>query len=91
MTFKASGGDGTSDLFSYKWEVVSGNAVIENNVLTALSDGTVEVKFTIDFFQGEITKLMKLHFGDVEKETLKVLWKKRKTILNKQKYILKKV
>lgn len=81
LTFKASGGDGTSDLFSYKWEVVSGNAVIENNVLTALSDGTVEVKFTIDFFQGEITKLMKLHFGDVEKETLKVLLEKAENYL----------
>lgn len=81
LTFEASGGDGTSDVFSYKWEVVSGDAIIENNHLTALSNGTVEVKFTIDFFQGEITKMMKLHFGDVEKETLKTLLEKAKNYL----------
>ena len=70
LTYAASGGDGTSDVYSYKWEVVSGDAVIENNVLTAASEGTVEVKFTIDMFKGEVTRTMKLSFAKVDKTEL---------------------
>ena len=79
LDFTATGGDGISDIYTYKWEIVSGDAVIEKNVLTAASEGNVEVLFTIDFFKGEVTRTMKLNFITVDKTELNNLVEKAKS------------
>ncbi len=58
LTYSATGGDGISDVYSYSFEVISGDAMIEGNELTVGTAGLVEVAFTIDLFRGEETIIM---------------------------------
>ena len=62
----ATGGDGNSDLFRYKWTIAenTAGAILDGNTLTAKQEGTVTLNFVIDFFRGETTKAIELVFAD---------------------------
>lgn len=62
LSFSATGGDGDSVVYSYKWEVTSGSAVIDYDVLTAVRAGTVTVRLTLDLFGDPIVKTTDLTF-----------------------------
>lgn len=65
LSFTATGGDGTSDVYSYSWTVKSGSAKIENDVLVANGPGIVEIEFILDVFSGPITETLRITFtGD---------------------------
>jgi len=63
LSYAASGGDGTSDVYAYNWEVTSGNAVIDDNGnLSAITSGNVQVTFTIDFFRKQEIRTLEFNF-----------------------------
>ena len=66
LGFAATGGDGNSDLFRYKWTIAenTAGAILDGNTLTAKQEGTVTLNFVIDFFRGETTKTIELVFAD---------------------------
>ena len=66
LGFAATGGDGNSDLFRYKWTTAenTAGAILDGNTLTAKQEGTVTLNFVIDFFRGETTKTIELVFAD---------------------------
>ncbi|GBG11772.1 hypothetical protein PAT3040_06619 [Paenibacillus agaridevorans] len=74
LTFIATGGDGTSDIYSYNWKVTSGDATInEQGELSAGSTGQVTVTFTLDFFRKEETRTLVFIFTDGEEPNAVVL------------------
>ncbi|MDQ8734751.1 Ig-like domain-containing protein [Paenibacillus sp. LHD-38] len=63
LTFTATGGDGTSDIYSYNWQVTSGNAQIDaNGELSAETVGNVTVTFTVDFFRKQEVRTLEFSF-----------------------------
>lgn len=66
LGFAATGGDGNSDLFRYKWTIAenTAGAILDGNTLTAKQEGTVTLNFVIDFFRGETTRTIELVFTD---------------------------
>lgn len=66
LGFAATGGDGNSDLFHYKWTIAENTAgtILDGNTLTAKQEGTVTLNFVIDFFRGETTRTIELVFTD---------------------------
>ncbi len=65
LTFTATGGDGTSDIYAYNWQVAAGDAHIDaNGVLTAATAGNVTVTFMVDFFRKQEARTLEFYFTD---------------------------